>query len=255
MFSLDKKIVVVCGGLGLIGKEVVKAVIEQGAYAIIADVDKDKGSRFLDELDNSNVDYMDIDITNEKNVLRFIDDVEKNYGPIWAWVNLAYPRTDDWGDKLEDIKIESFAKNVDLQLNSQFICCRAILEKMKERNEGVVVNCSSIYGMQGPNFHLYDGTAMTTPAAYSAIKAGIVNLTKYFAAYYGEYNLRINCIAPGGIFDNQNPVFVKNYNNMTPLGRMGNADEIAPGVVFLISKEASYITGQTLVIDGGFTIW
>ena len=255
MFSLKKRIVVVCGALGLIGKEVVKAVLEQEAYVIIADIDKDKGISFLNELNSNNAEYKDIDITNEDNVLDFIETVESNYGPIWAWVNLAYPRTNDWGDKLEDIKIESFAKNVDIQLNSQFICCRAILEKMKKRNEGVVINCSSIYGIQSPNFHVYDGTAMTSPAAYSAIKAGVVNFTKYLAAYYGKYNLRVNCITPGGVFDNQNSVFVNNYDNLTPLGRMGKASEIAPGVSFLISEEASYITGHNLIIDGGFTIW
>ncbi|MDR0272733.1 MAG: SDR family oxidoreductase, partial [Clostridiales bacterium] len=199
--------------------------------------------------------YKKIDINEEESVNELINDIEKNHGQIWAWINLAYPRTKDWGDKLEDIKIDSFRKNVDLQLNSQFICCRAILEVMKKRNNGVVINCSSIYGLQGPNFNVYEGTEMTMPAAYSAIKSGIINLTKYLAAYYGKYNLRINCVAPGGVFDGQNPVFVENYNKLTPLGRMGSAEEIAAGFIFLISNEAGYITGQTLIIDGGFTIW
>lgn len=255
MFSLKKKIVVVCGGLGLIGKEVSKAAVRQGAFTIIADINAAKGKSFLNELDAENAAYMDINITEESSVLEFINTVEKDYGQIWAWINLAYPRTEDWGSRIEDIKIDSFRKNIDLQLNSQFICCKAILETMKNRKKGVVINFSSIYGVQSPNFNIYEGTEITTPAAYSAIKSGIINFTRYLAAYYGKYNLRVNCIAPGGVFDNQNPIFVNNYSKLTPLNRMGNADEIAPGVIFLISEEASYITGQTLVVDGGFTIW
>lgn len=255
MFLLTDKVVVVCGGLGLIGRATVQAALAQGAFVVIADIDAEKGREFKKSLNSDNAVYLDLNITDETEVLRFIDDIERDIGSVYAWVNLAYPRTDDWGAKVEDIKMESFRENVDWQLNSQFICCRAILEKMKSRRYGVVVNFSSIYGLQGPYFGVYEGTEMTMAAAYSAIKAGVVNLTKYLAAYYGKHNLRVNCIAPGGVFDNQNPVFVANYNKQVPLGRMGKADEIAPGVVYLISEEAKYITGHTLVIDGGFTIW
>jgi NAD(P)-dependent dehydrogenase (short-subunit alcohol dehydrogenase family) len=94
---------------------------------------------------------------------------------------------------------------------------------------------------------------MTMPAAYSAIKGGIVNFTRYLASYYGKYNVRVNCISPGGIFDKQNSDFVKAYEEKVPMRRMGLPDDIAPAATFLISDDAKYITGQNLIIDGGWT--
>jgi NAD(P)-dependent dehydrogenase (short-subunit alcohol dehydrogenase family) len=94
---------------------------------------------------------------------------------------------------------------------------------------------------------------MTNPAAYSAIKGGLINLTRYMASYFGPNNVRVNCISPGGIFDNQPEIFVRNYESKVPLGRMGKPEEIAPSAVFLLSDESSYITGHNLVVDGGWT--
>jgi NAD(P)-dependent dehydrogenase (short-subunit alcohol dehydrogenase family) len=96
---------------------------------------------------------------------------------------------------------------------------------------------------------------MTSPAAYSAIKGGIINFTKYLANYYGQHGIRVNVVAPGGVYDNQDPVFVENYSRLTPLGRMAEPGEIAPAAVFLLSEAARYITGQTLVVDGGWSSW
>jgi NAD(P)-dependent dehydrogenase (short-subunit alcohol dehydrogenase family) len=112
---------------------------------------------------------------------------------------------------------------------------------------------ASVYGIVGPDFSIYENTTMTMPAAYSAIKGGIINLTRYLAAYLGPQKIRVNAISPGGIYDNQPANFVNNYNNKVPLRRMGNPDDIAPAVTFLLSDEAGYITGQNLAIDGGWT--
>jgi NAD(P)-dependent dehydrogenase (short-subunit alcohol dehydrogenase family) len=126
---------------------------------------------------------------------------------------------------------------------------------MRKQEQGVILNFSSIYGVVGPNFNIYEGTEMTMPAAYSAIKGGIVNFTRYLAAYYGKYNIRVNCISPGGVSDNQNENFIKEYNKLTPLGRMAMPDEIAKAALFLISDESSFITGHNLIVDGGWTCW
>ena len=94
---------------------------------------------------------------------------------------------------------------------------------------------------------------MTMPAAYAAIKGGVINFTRYLASYYGKYNIRVNCISPGGIYNNQSEIFVKNYERKVPMNRMGKTSDIAPAVCFMLSDESSYITGQNLVIDGGWT--
>jgi NAD(P)-dependent dehydrogenase (short-subunit alcohol dehydrogenase family) len=124
---------------------------------------------------------------------------------------------------------------------------------MKERRSGSIVNISSIYGSVGPDFSLYAGTEMTMPAAYSAIKGGIVNFTRYLAAYYGSYGVRVNCVSPGGIYDGQPEQFVQRYKAKVPLQRMGLPEDIAAPVAFLLSEEAAYITGHNLMVDGGWT--
>tara|TARA_B100001093_G_C26599082_1_gene915056 strand:- start:529 stop:909 length:381 start_codon:yes stop_codon:yes gene_type:complete len=125
---------------------------------------------------------------------------------------------------------------------------------MSKQQNGCIVNISSIYGSLAPDFSIYDGTEMTMPAAYSVIKSGVNNFTRYLASYYGPKQIRVNSISPGGVFDNQNKTFVANYIKKVPLGKMATPKDIAPSVSFLLSDEAKYITGHNLVIDGGWSI-
>ena len=115
------------------------------------------------------------------------------------------------------------------------------------------VNFGSIYGVCGNDFTVYEGTQMTSAAAYPAIKAGIINFTRYLASYIGHKGIRANCVSPGCVFDNQNPIFVENYSHRSPLKRMARAEEMAPAVSFLLSDGASYITGHNLMVDGGWS--
>ena len=140
-----------------------------------------------------------------------------------------------------------------MQMNSYFIFCQAVLEQMKKQKSGVILNIASIYGVVGNDFTVYEGTNLNSAAAYSAIKGGVINFSRYLASYCGKYNIRVNCVSPGGIFDYQHPKFVKNYEQKVPLKRMGRPDDIAPAVSFLLSDEAQYITGQNLIVDGGWT--
>jgi NAD(P)-dependent dehydrogenase (short-subunit alcohol dehydrogenase family) len=124
---------------------------------------------------------------------------------------------------------------------------------MASSNSGSIVNIGSIYGSVGPDFNVYENTNLTMPAAYSAIKGGVINFSKYLASYYGKNNIRVNCVSPGGIFDHQPIEFVRNYESKVPMKRMGKPDDISPAVSFLLSDDSTYITGQNLIIDGGWT--
>jgi len=126
---------------------------------------------------------------------------------------------------------------------------------MKQNGGGSIINLASTYGVVAPDFSIYEGTAMTMPAAYSAIKGGIITFTKYLAIYYAPYKVRVNAISPGGVFDNQDPSFVEHYGKRTPLGRMARPAEIVGGAVYLASDASSYVTGHNLMIDGGWTAW
>ncbi len=244
MSNLLNKIIVVTGGNGLLGKAIIGHLQTKGALALNAEINVET------DLSKS---ILECDITNEESVKLAIRTIIDKYGRIDGWVNNAYPRTKDWGNKFEDITLTSWQKNVDMQMNSIFICSQAVLEVMKKQGEGSMVNISSVYGVVGPDFTVYDGTSMTMPAAYSAIKGGMVNFSRYLAAYYGPYGVRVNCVSPGGIFDEQNPLFVSQYENKVPLRRMGKPSDIAPAVGFLLSEDSSYITGHNLMVDGGWT--
>src|SRR5690606_23920865 len=155
-----------------------------------------------------------------------IEEIMNVYGRIDGLVNNAYPRTGDWGNKFEDIIPESFSQNVDMQLSRVFALSKPILEIMKKQGSGSLVHIGSIYGMVGNDFTVYVNTPLTPPAAYAAIKGGLISFSRYIASYFGKYNVRSNCVSPGGIFDNQNETFVKQYEYKVPMKRMGMPDDI-----------------------------
>jgi len=244
MFSVKDKVIVITGASGLLGKKIVASLKNRDAKVISTDIN------FDNQLDDNFI----LDITDENSIKSVVTDIVKKYGRIDGWVNNAYPRTKDWGEKLEDIPFESWRKNVDMHLNGYYLCCQVVLEHMKQQQFGSLVNMSSIYGMVAPDFSIYEGTTMTMPAAYSAIKGGINNLSRYLASYYGHCNVRVNIVSPGGIFDNQPDAFVNKYNKKVPLKRMGQPHDIMGPIHFLLSDDSSYITGHNLVVDGGLTI-
>ena len=242
--NLGKKIIIVTGGSGLIGKAIVENINNNNGIAINADVS------VKTDIDNG---LIKTDITDDLSIQKTVDTIIEKYGRVDGLVNSAYPHTKDWGAKPEDVLPESWRKNVDMQMNSYFVFCQKVLKQMNKQKRGSIVNIASIYGVVGNDFTVYEGTNMSSAIAYSAIKGGIINLTRTLASYYGKENIRVNCVSPGGIFDNQNPIFVKNYEFKVPLKRMGTPEDIAPSVTFLLSDLAAYITGQNLIIDGGWT--
>ncbi|HDH53711.1 MAG TPA: SDR family oxidoreductase, partial [Nitrospirae bacterium] len=180
-----------------------------------------------------------------------------DFGKIDILINNAWPRTDDWGARFEKIKADSLYKNLCDHAGGYFLCCQHAANYMKKQKEGVILNMGSIYGVVGPHFPIYENTDMTCPAAYSLIKGGIHTFTKYLATYLAPYNVRVNCMAPGGIADNtrQESDFVEKYNKNTPLGRMGKPEDLIGPTIFLISDASRYVTGEVLVVDGGWTAW
>jgi NAD(P)-dependent dehydrogenase (short-subunit alcohol dehydrogenase family) len=241
---MKDKIIIITGGSGLLGSEMVNHLKNKEAIALNLDVNV---------TDDFNKGTVYCDITNDESIYEAIDKIIEKYGRIDGLVNNAYPRTKDWGDSFEKMSPDSWRANVDIQMNSYFVITQKVLIQMKKQKSGSVVNIASIYGVVGNDFTVYEGTNMTSAAAYSAIKGGLINFTRYLASLYGQYGVRINTVSPGGIFDNQDKKFVSNYEKKVPMKRMGTPKDIAPSVLFLLSEDAKYITGHNLIVDGGWT--
>lgn len=254
-FSLKGKVAFITGGVGLIGSEISKALSDSGAKVVILDIDQKKAESLQQKLssEGKDVEIEIFDVTNLTKIDEAIDNLQKKYGNIDVWINAAYPRTPDWGNKLEDVTLKSWQKNIDMHLNSYSWISRKVCLIMKKQQKGSLINFGSIYGVVGNNFTIYEGTQINPPMAYTAIKGGIINLDRYLASYFGKDNVRVNTVCPGGIFDNQNQAFVKKYCENTPLKRMGKPEDVASAVLFLASDASSYITGVTLMVDGGWT--
>jgi NAD(P)-dependent dehydrogenase (short-subunit alcohol dehydrogenase family) len=254
LFGLDDDVVLVTGGAGLLGEPVCRALAEHGATVVVTDVDTDTGLRIVDDL-GSDAEFRKLDVTDPEAVEDTFEAVLESHGRLDALVNTAYPRTDDYGAQYEDVTLESWQANVSMNLDSCFMLSKCAAEIMREQPDGgSIVNFGSIYGVQAPDFTLYEGLDKTSPVEYAAIKSGVLNLTRYLASYLGPDGIRVNAVSPGGVYIGQDETFVDSYERRTPLGRMANAEDVCGAVVYLVSGAASYVTGHNLIVDGGWTI-
>lgn len=259
MFDLKSKTIIITGGAGLIGSAFSKACSEQGANVVIVDIDEKKGDNLVKELKketgNESIIFQKCDITNVNDIQYLIDITLNKFKTIDVLVNNAYPRNKNYGRKFEDVTYEDFCENINLHLGGYFLITKEISKVMIKQSNGNIINIASIYGFSAPRFEIYEGTDMTMPVEYAAIKGAIVNLTKYLASYLGKYNIRVNTLSPGGVFNNQPESFVKKYSEKVVLEKtMENTDDLTYTLIFLVSDASKRITGQNIVVDGGWTL-
>lgn len=258
-FDLENKVVIITGGAGLIGKSFVKAVIDNGGIAIIADVDENAGKKAMDEisadLGSNKIEFIKVDITCKVSIQSMINTVMAKHKVIDALVNNAYPRNKNYGRKFEDVTYEDFCENLNLHLGGYFLISQEISRVMVKQHKGVIVNIASIYGFMAPRFELYENANFTSPVEYSAVKGALLSLTKYLASYLGEHGIRVNALSPGGVHNNQSESFVEQYAKKVLVGnRMAESDDLSGALIFLLSDASQYVTGQNIVVDGGWSI-
>ena len=255
---LKDKVVVVTGGAGLIGQEFVRAIIEQNGIAIIADINKNEGQRvsnkLSDKLKSNKIDFFELDITSKKSLQECIGYLDNKYGRIDALVNNAYPRNKNYGKHFFDVEYDDFVENLGMNLGGCITPSQLFSLYFQNQGYGNIINISSIYGVISPKFEIYDNTEMTMPVEYAAIKSGMLHLTKYMAKYFKGKNIRVNAISPGGILDSQPRKFLREYNQQCSTKGMLDPKDLNGVLIFLLSDMSSYINGQNIVVDDGFTL-
>jgi NAD(P)-dependent dehydrogenase (short-subunit alcohol dehydrogenase family) len=253
---LSEKVIVVTGGAGLLGRRFCTAVAEQGALAIVADLNLASAERVAEEIKatGGRAEAATLDITDTVSVEGLIASLHARHGHIDAVVNNAYPRNKNWGRKLEEVTYGDFCENVSLHLGGYFLVAQKFVLYFRTQGGGNIINLASIYGTMAPRFEVYAGTPMTMPVEYAAIKSAVIQLTRYFAQYFKSDCIRCNAISPGGILDQQPEAFLKRYNSHCGAKGMLQPEDIVGALVFLLSDSSKHITGQDLVVDDGFSL-
>ena len=260
LLSLEGEVALVTGGAGHLGTAISAALAELGANVVIASRDVQKCKRRAEEISNSSAVESELigvklDVTENKSVNKCRKKINKLVGKISILVNNAWSgEKNTW----ESIDIEDWKKDIDISLNSNFRVTDLFFDDLKEK-EGVILNIASMYGHVAPDYRLYEGDEHANPPSYGAAKAGVIQFTQYLASFLSKYNIRANSISPGPFpfpeLEERDPAFVDRLRSKNPLGRIGEPSEMKGAVAFLCSDASSYVTGENLCVDGGWTTW
>ena len=269
-FDLTDRVAVVTGGIGLLGREFCWTLAEAGAAVAVVDLNGEAVNKVADELTQDGYRAMGIatDITKPESVQAMLKAVLKNFDRLDVLVNSAAldPKFDpDAAAKgiapgaFEDYPLEQWNAAMNVNLTGMFLVTQACVRPMlAQGKKGSIINICSTYGLNGPDQRIYikDGERVAfKPVYYTTTKAGVLGFTKYLAAYYAGTEVRVNALTPGGVYNGHEDYFVKNYSAKTILGRMAHKDEMNGALLFLASEASSYMTGNNVVVDGGWTAW
>lgn len=266
LFDLSERVAVVTGGVGLLGQHYARGFAECGARVVVADLnDKscDAQAAELVEQTGANCIGIGFDVADPKSVSDLVARVEARLGSVDILVNNAASKGDHLSKFLaptEAYSLETWRQVMSVNLDGVFLMHQAIGPRMVARGRGSIINISSIYGIVGPDPRIYQGSnyngfPISTPAIYSASKAGVIGLTRYFAALWGGSGVRVNALTPGGVESGQNSEFLRRYGERAPVGRMAEPREMVGAMLFLASDASTYVNGHNLVVDGGWSAW
>lgn len=242
--DLTSKVGIITGGNGRLGQTFAKALAPANRVYLL-DLQAEPASAM------ANAFYLQTDITSESAVNDVCKEIVRREGRIDFLVNNAALQITK---TFESMTVGDFRRSIDVNLNAAYICIRAVTRSMMERRSGNIVNIGSMYGLVSADPNLYEDSGLNSPDAYAASKAGLIHLTRYLAVNLAKYNIRVNALSPGGVFDHQPQEFLKNFLPKCPMGRMLNREELIGPLLFLLSSDSSYVNGHNLVVDGGFTI-
>ena len=260
LFDLSGRVAIVTGATGQIGEAIAEGLAELGAHIVVVsrtEYDcKALATRLTEQYQKSI--SVPADVTNPAEVKAMAESVHDEFDRLDVLINSAYA-----GEVVdfENMSVEQFRSGLDAALTSVFLTTRETLPLLRDKG-GSIINVASIYGVVAPNHSIYGKTRMNNPAQYGAAKAGVIQLSRWIATRYADEGIRSNSLTPGGIYNPKlesrqgyKESFVPNYENLTPLGRMGKPQDLKGATAFLASDASSWVTGQNLIVDGGWTTW
>lgn len=260
--NLRGQTAVVTGGAGGLAGCFCEALCELGASLLLLDRNEEvleKTAARLHEKFGTEVVPVTVDLENEESLREAMTFVRQHRPKFEILINCAAfvgsSNLDGWVAPFEGQSVETWRRALEVNLTAAFTLCQGFAPALRASGNGRIINFSSIYGVSAPDFSIYEGLpGMGNPAAYAAGKAGLVQLTRWLSTALAP-DIRVNCLSPGGVYSGQPGEFVRRYSAKTPLGRMANAEDIAGVVAFLATDLSRYMTGQNLMVDGGWTVW
>ena len=271
-FIIKDRVCVVTGGAGLIGRRHAEAILEGQGIPVLIDVSKDRlndAVTFLQgEYPKGIVEAYQVNITVREELQSLCNRLIDKYGNIYGLINNAAnnPKVEDHSRNFKsthfsDFPLEIWNDDISVGLTGAFLCAQVFGAEMAKQGCGVIINISSDYGIISPDQRIYrkkglsDEDQVIKPVSYSVVKHGIIGLTKYLATYWAKQGVRVNTLCPASLENGQDEEFVRNISELIPMGRMSKPDEYVCTVLYMLSNASSYMTGATVVLDGGRTIW
>lgn len=248
--SLDGRVALVTGGAGYIGTAICDVLEQFGARVIVADLESALPNAAQTRA------TIEVDLSNEHSTRSIASQVEKQFGRLDVLVHAAAfvgtSKMSGWAVPFDEQSLDAWDAAMRVNLTSAFLLAQSCRQMLSRSGSGSIVLISSIYAHVAPDFRLYDGTTMQTPAAYGASKAGLAQLGRYLASVCAP-RIRVNTVTPGGVWRNQPETFVRRYESRVPLQRMAREEDLQGAIAFLASDLSAYVTGHDLVVDGGWT--
>ena len=261
LMSLRGRTALITGAAGAIGQEIALTIAELGGNLILVDrpnSNYDQIKKNILKKWSVNIRCIDCDLEDESLRLKFIESVIRNYTSLDILINNAAfvgdSNLEGWVEDFDKQTIETWNRAMGVNLTAPFHLSQAFTPLLNKSGKGSIINIASIYGVNAPDYSLYEDTNMGNPAGYSASKGGLIQLTRWLSTTIAP-NIRVNSISPGGVWRNQPKKFVDRYKVRTPLGRMASEEDFKGVIAYLASDLSAYVTGQNLVVEGGWSVW
>lgn len=261
LMNLNGRRAMITGATGGLGKVMADTLAELGADLVLVDkpgADFQILTQTLTQRWKIKIQHRHCDLEQQEQRLELMDWLKSSGECLNILINnAAFVGTSElkgWSVPFEEQTVDTWRRAVEVNLTAVFDLCQGLTPMLRIADGASVINIASIYASLGPDYSLYEGTAMGNPAAYAASKGGLVQLTRWLATTVAPL-VRVNAISPGGVFRNQPKMFVQRYEARTPLRRMATEDDFRGAIAFLASDLSKYVTGQNLAVDGGWGGW